>query len=131
MLKLKRFSEGVWFDYPEGGKFKIRAITPYHFLKIREQCKRKMIIKNPDGENQIIDDYDDAKLSWLLFDYVLEDFSEVEVDGNPSKPEVKEIIFNDRVIRDWIMEQGNQVFKAEENRLSGELKNSGTSQPES
>ncbi len=128
LLKLKRFGEGVWFDYPEGGKFKIRAITPKHFLEFREKSKKgKQIIKNTADEDQIVDNYDDALMAWLIFDYALAEWSDLEVEGAANKDEIMEAVFNDRLLRDWIMERASQVFKTEEKAVEGELKNSVTS----
>ncbi len=130
LLKLKRFSEGVWFDYPEGGKFKIRTVSPKRYLEIQEQCKtgKKQILKNPSGEDEIVDDFDKAKLSWLVFCEAVELWEEIDVVPGSTDLQIREDIFNNRLLRDWIIDRAMQIFKAQEKAVEGELKNSKTSQ---
>ena len=129
MLKLKRFSEGVWFDYPEGGKFKIRPVTPRDFLELHEKARKgKSIIKNIEGKPEVIDDYDEFHFSWLLFCHMVEDWKELEVDGAKTPDEIREAIFNEMVLRDWITERARDVANLYKEQLEQESKNSDSSQ---
>src|SRR3972149_8369864 len=97
MLKLKRFDEGVWYEWPNDPqiKLKIRPITPKKLLDFREKSKKgKIAIVLPSGETQIVDDNNEAKVNWECFSWMVEDWQGIEFDGNPSMDEKKEIIFN-------------------------------------
>ncbi len=124
-LKLKRFSEGVWFDYQDGARFKVRAATASDYLRLQDQSSEgKVAVTLPDGSTQIVDNDKRGKLYWKVFDYILEDFSDVEVEGTTDKAEIKEGIFNDREARDFIMEKSNQLASKLHEDLEQELKNS-------
>jgi hypothetical protein len=128
LLKLKRFGEGVWFDYPEGGRFKIRAITPKRYLEISEVCKKgKQIIKNTENEDQIVDDFNESQRAWLIFSEAVQEYDALDSVPGSTPDQIREDIFNNRDLRDWIMDRASQVFKAEEKAVEGELKNSVTS----
>ena len=128
-LKLKRFSEGIWFDYPAGGKFKIRPIQPKDYLDFREQAKAgKLAVSKPDGQVEYFDNYNEASFYWKVFQYILEDWAEVEVEGATTKDEIREAIFNDRNLRDFISDHSNELFAKYHSDLDGELKNSVSSQ---
>ncbi len=127
-LKLKRFSEGIWFDYSDGAKFKIRPIQPKDYLDLREKSKAKVRVDKPDGTFDFIDNYNDASFYWEVFQYILEDWNEVEVEGASGKDQIKEAIFNDRDARDFISSKSNEMFSKVHSDLEGELKNSGGSQ---
>jgi hypothetical protein len=127
-LKLKRFSEGVWYDY-RGARFKIRAATPNDYLRLQDMATEgKVAVKLPDGTTQIVDNDKKGKFYRSIFDYILEDFSEVELEGTSNKDEIKEGIFNDRDVRDFIMAKSNELSARMNADLDEELKNSGTLQ---
>jgi hypothetical protein len=126
MLKLKRFSEGVWFDYPEGGKFKIRPLLPKDFLELREQTRHKIAIKNIHGTQDIVDDYDESKLNLLLFRYMIEDWKEIEAEGNPD--EIRDSMFNNTRLRDWISDRSRELGSKISDSFEEESKNSASSQ---
>lgn len=126
MLKLKRFSEGVWFDYPGGGKFKIRPLLPKDFIEIREQTRRKIAIKNVSGGQEIIDDYEEGRLNLLLFRFIVEDWKEIEADG--SQEEIKDTIFNNAPLRDWIADKSNDLREKISENFEEESKNLKSSQ---
>ncbi len=129
MLKLKRFTEGVWCDVPEriaaGVSFKIRPIHAKQYLSLKESCKKtKMAVAGSDGNMQITDDYDEAKLFWLTFSYMLQEWKGIEVEGAASDDEIREEIFNRAPLRDFINEMANKLLAKEETRFEEELKNS-------
>lgn len=126
MLKLKRFSEGVWYDYPDGGRFKIRPLLPKDFIELRELTRHKIAIKNIHGVQEIIDDYDDGKLNILLFKFIVEDWKDVEVEGNPD--EVRDILFNNSMLRDWISDRSRELGTKVSGAFEEESKNSKSSQ---
>jgi len=129
MLKLKRFSEGVWFDYPLGGRFKIRAVTPKNYLDLREKAKTgKSTITNLRGEQEIIDTYDEARFYWLIFIHMLEAWEGIEIEGATTEEEIKETIFNDALLRDWIGDKSREIFSQKNDEFEEELKNSDSSQ---
>ena len=124
MLKLKRHNQGVWVDGPSGSRFKVRPATPKNYLELREKSKTgRSLVKGLDGLPQIIEDYDDAKMIWLLFDYILEDWEGVEVEGAQNKDEIKETIFNSHH-RDFIFEKQREVFDLDKSEFEADLKNS-------
>jgi len=127
-LHLKRYSEGVWFDYSGGGRFKIRPLGPKDYLTLRETTRRKLAISKPDGGFEIVDDYDEAKFFWNSFSYMLEKWEGIEVDGATNDDEIREAIFNDREIRDFITEKANEIFLTTQRKLEEESKNSERSQ---
>ena len=127
-LKLKRFSEGVWFDYLAGAKFKIRPIQPKDFLDLREKSKAKVRVDKPDGTFDFVDNYNEASFFWGVFKYILEDWSDVEVEGTSDKEQVKEAIFNDKDARDFISAKSNEMFSKLHSGFEGELKNFESSQ---
>ena len=116
MLRLKRFSEGVWFDYPKGGRFKIRPILPKDYLDIREKCKR--------GK----DDYNEAEITFKIFEWMLEAWEDIEIENATTPEQVRETIFNHMDIANWIGEKSREISQKEQDKLDGELKNFATSQ---
>lgn len=131
MLKLKRFDEGVWYEWPSDPqiKLKIRPITPKKLLDFREKSKKgKIAIILPNKETQIMDDTNEAKTNWECFMWMLEDWQGIEFDGDPSTEEKKEIIFNHLSLRDFISDKAAEIFQTETSKIEGELKNLGRSQ---
>lgn len=127
-LKLKRFSEGRWFKYLDDSRFKIRATQPKQYLEFREKTKTKVRVENSDGTSSFIDDYNEALLYWKVFEYVLEDWEKIEVEGATTREEIKEAIFNNKDARDFISTKSNEMFSEINSNLEGELKNSESSQ---
>lgn len=131
MLKLKRFNEGVWYDFPSDPsvKFKIRAMTPKKLIELKEKSKKgKIAVLKPGGYTEVIDDNDDALLNSEIFAWMLEDYKGIEFDGNISDGEFKDIIFNHVQFRDFITDKSYDLFKLESQRIETELKNSESSQ---
>ena len=127
MLKLKRFSEGVWFNYPNDPdvRLKIRGVTPRNFMDIHEKSKiGKVPVRKDDGKLDYIDDYDNARLTWLFFDWMLQEWEGITVDGAVLKDEIKEAIFNDMRLRDFISDKASEVYSVESDKVESELKNS-------
>jgi len=126
MLKLKRFDEGVWYEWPSDPqiKLKIRPITPKKLLDLREKSKKgKVAIILPNGETQIIDDSNEAKVNWECFSWMVEDWQGIEFDGDPSMDEKKEIIFNHVSLRDFISDKAAEIYQVETSKIEQELKN--------
>lgn len=128
-LKLKRFNEGIWFDYPAGGKFKIRPLQPKDYFDLREDSKvGKLLISKPDGQTEYVDNYNEALFYWKVFKRILEDWAEVEVEGATTKDEIRETIFNNHTLRDFISDRSNELSAKINADLEDELKNSASSQ---
>ena len=121
MLKLKRFSEGAWFDYPEGGKFKIRPLLPKDLLELREKTRSKIAIRNISGGQDIIDDFDEGKLNVLIFRHLLEDWKEVDAEGAPD--EIRDAIFNDSDLREWVTARAMELAAKYDKAFEDESKN--------
>jgi len=125
MLKLKRFDKPQWFDVPqfEGVRLLIKPASFKTTTQILSTVKRK--VKTEDG---YIDDFDDGKFALELFKELLVDFEGIEVDGNPSKDEVKELLYEYEFFRTFVSEKANELYKTIEQELDEELKNSTSSQ---
>jgi hypothetical protein len=128
-LKLKRFNEGIWFDYPAGGRFKIRPLQPKDYFDLREQSKAgKLVVSKPDGQPEYVDNYNEALFFWKVFQRILEDWADIEVEGATTKDEVKETIFNNHALRDFISDRSNELSAKTNIDFEEELKNSASSQ---
>ena len=125
MLKLKRFDKPQWFDVPqfEGVRLLIKSASFKTTTQILSTVKRK--VKTEDG---YIDDFDDGKFALELFKELLVDFEGIEVDGDPSKDEVKELLYEYEFFRTFVSEKANELYKTIEQELDEELKNSTSSQ---
>ena len=128
--KFKRYSESVWFNHPSGGRFKVRAVPPKRFLEIVEACKKgKQIVKGPNGEERIIDDYDDSVRLWAVFCEMIDTWENIDdISADESREKVLEGFFNDKDLRDWIADRSSELLLLHDKQLEGELKNSETSQ---
>lgn len=124
MLKLKRFDEGVWFDYSTSIRFKIRAMTPKKLIELREKSRRDKSFVS----GEITEQYDGSILNTEIFRWMIEEWRGIEFDGNPSPEECKDIIFNHLVFRDFITDKSYELFRVESARVEDELKNSDSSQ---
>ena len=125
MLKLKRFDKPQWFDVPQfdGVRLLIKPASFKTTTQILSTVKRK--VKTEDG---YIDDFDDGKFALELFKELLVDFEGIEVDGDPSKDEVKELLYEYEFFRTFVSEKANELYKTIEQELDEELKNSTSSQ---
>lgn len=129
MLKLERFSEGVWFDHPSGARFKVRPVMPKDYFDLRESVRQKIAIRNLKGEQEIIDDYSESKLNFRIFCHAIQEWENVTVNGaeKPSRDQVLEAIFNDSELRDWIADKAKTALEQLQEGLDQELKNSESS----
>jgi len=125
MLKLKRFDKPEWFEVPklEGVRLLIRPASFKRTTQLLSSVKRKTEV---DGK--YIDDYDDSKFALNLFKELLVDFEGVEVDGDLSKDEIKELMYEYSIFREFVSEKANELYKAAEDKLEEELKNLTSSQ---
>jgi len=121
MLKLKRFSEGAWFDYPAGGRFKIRPLLPKDLIELREKTRSKIAIRGISGSQEIVDDYDEGKLNLSIFYHMIEDWKDIEIEGTSS--EIKDAIFNNMQLRDWITLKSGELAIQYNESFEDESKN--------
>ncbi len=131
MLKLKRFEEGVWEDYPgfPGVRFKIRPITLSKAMELRSKVRRKIYVMGPSEidpsiiKPQLVDDVDDGEFSWSIFDQALEAWEGIEVDGSPTPEEIKKAIFDHEELREFILARARKQVEDEQASLEQERKN--------
>jgi len=149
MLKLKRFNEAVWFNWPEasGVRLKIRPLNGRKMLELRNESKQgKVAVSMPsldpeEGNIRIVDDYNDFIYEWKMFQYCLEDYEGITLDGEDDHPkelegeakslyeqkkreEIREAIFNNVLLRRFILKKSLEVMASENKRFEEELKNS-------
>jgi hypothetical protein len=133
MLKLKRFSEGMWIDYPgaEGVRFLIRPLQLSQGLAIRSKVRKPIPIDVPtpgarrDKVTSLMEDVDTGHFTWGIFDYILQDFEGIGVEGEAevSKDEIKKLIFDNNTIRDFILEKSEWLREQGDSKLEEERKN--------
>lgn len=134
-LKLKRFQEGQWFDYPEatGVRFLIRPLPLSKGLEIRSKIRERVAteIETKTGKQKgtkvttLLEDVDSAKFTWEIFDYILQDVHGVtlEDDPNASLDEIKKVIFDNPELREFISEKSEIVRQDSDQKLKDEIKN--------
>ena len=138
MLKLKRFKEGVWIDYPGavGVRLRIRPVTFSQSMDILSEVKEKKVIGDypidpKDASKrgpQVVDDYKDGAFLWKMFDQALESWEGIdpipegeEVALGPS--EVKRLLFDNDLLREFIFKTARELAGREEDKLESERKN--------
>ena len=130
MLHLKRFDEGVWFDWPEaeGVRLKIKPLSQKEMIEIRSKVRRKVAILI-DGKNEIIDDYDESAALWKMFCLSLQEWEGISFDKkDPTREEMLLTIFEHDGIRNFVFEKSRWVTVKLEEKFQDELKNSESSE---
>ena len=134
-LKLKRFQEGQWFDYPdaEGVRFLIRPLPLSVGLSIRSKIRERVAteIETKTGKQKgqkvttLLEDVDSAKFTWEIFDYILQDVQGVTLEDDPkaSVDDIKKVIFDNVELREFISEQSENIRQDGERKLKDEIKN--------
>lgn len=134
-LKLKRFQEGQWFDYPEaeGVRFLIRPLPLSVGLSIRSKIRERVAteIETKTGKQKgtkittLLEDVDSAKFTWEIFDYILQDVQGITLDDDPkaSIDDIKKVIFDNVELREFISEQSETIRSGGEQKLKDEIKN--------
>ncbi len=129
MLKLKRFGQSAWHDFPGciGVKLKIKPLSRKDIFDIRSRSKRKMSVT---GNDQIVDDYDESAFVWEMFKGCLEGWESIEMEEGLtlSRDEMLLAIYDNDSLREFIFQKANKSASEEETILEGELKNSESSQ---
>lgn len=128
MLKLKRFDEAVWYNLPEasGVRLKIRPLSSRKMLELRNEAKQgKVAVSMPDEEVQIVDDFNDFVYEWKMFQFCLDDWEGISIDGEEEakKEDVREAIFNNVVLRRFVLQKSLEVMSLENKKFEEELKN--------
>jgi hypothetical protein len=126
MMKLKRFDEGIWYDYFDGVRLKVKPLNRKDVLDFRAKVKHKLSI-DVAGEQKIIDDFNEADFIWAIFKNSLEDWTGIFTDDAGTKAR-HEDIFNDDNLREFIFQKANDSYKKMEESVGVELKNSEPSQ---
>jgi hypothetical protein len=135
-LKLKRFQEGKWFEYPDavGVKFLIRPLPLSVGLAIRSKIRERVAteVETAGGKGKgkqkvttLLEDIDSAKFTWEIFDYILQDVQGIQLEDDPKAPldEIKKAIFDDTALREFISEKSELVRQDDEKKLKEEIKN--------
>jgi len=120
MLKLKRFDKAEWFDVPgvDGVRLLIKPASFSTATKLLSKAKRKAKI---DGD--IVDDYDDSAFALELFKETLVDFEGVEADGDLTKDQMKELMYDYSIFRDFVAAKSQELYRKIEEALEADLKN--------
>jgi hypothetical protein len=140
MLKLRRFKKGEWFDYPgaKGVRFLIRPVQGTVGLDIQKRIRKAVPIDIPsirDPKRKIttlLEDINTAEMAWEVFDYMLEDFEGIEVEGDEGpitdKVELKKAIFGEPSLQEFISAKSEELVKIQSSKMEEEIKNSNSSQ---
>ena len=132
MLKLKRTVEPVWVDWPdaEGVQLQVRPLSIADSLRIHNEFKSKIVVKDPDDRHRLhfVDDVDAYAMGKALFDYCLVSWRGIEVEGTTRDHEVREALYNHDRLREFVLRTATELNDAREARHEEELKNSSSSQ---
>lgn len=137
-MKLKRFKEGIWINYPksEEVRFKIRPSSFTATMELLQEVKEKKVIESPPDPKdsskkgtQIVDDYRDGAFLWKMFDRALEAWEGIdpipEGETEPLPPiEIKKLIYDNDAMREFIYETSRKFSTEEEKKQEEERKNS-------
>ncbi len=138
MLKLKRFKEGVWMDYPNavGVRLFIRPVTFTQSMDILSEVKEKKVLvdypidpRDPSKRGpQVIDDYKDGAFLWKMFDQSLNAWEGIEVEldegETPLGPvEIKRVMFNNTQLREFVFAKARELADGEVQKMEEEKKN--------
>lgn len=120
MLKLKRFDKPQWFEMPqvEGVRLLIKPASFKRTTQLLSSTKRKIKV-----DDEYVDVYDDGEFALKLFKELLVDFEGVEAGEGLSKDEIKELLYEYEVFRNFVSEKANDLYKQVEQELEKELKN--------
>ena len=134
-LKLRRFQEGKWFDYPEaaGVRFLIRPLPLSVGLSIRSKIRERVAteVETKQGKQKgqkittLLEDVDSAKFTWEIFDYILQDVQGISLEDVPDATidDLKKAIFDDVSLREFISEKSEIIRVDGERKLKDEIKN--------
>jgi hypothetical protein len=120
-MKLKRFDEGQWFDYPG---------VPGVRLKIKPICRKDFIDMKSEAKARFGGEFDFSYYEWGGMKACLIEWTGIEFEGseNPSREAMLVSIYNETGLRDFILQKAQEIFIKEQGKLDGELKNSESSQ---
>lgn len=130
MLNLKRFDEGAWFEYQPGVEFKIKPLSKYDFVNIRNRCKRKIVVSGLPAPDNIVDDIDSAMVTVESVKTCLLETKGITIEGvdYPARDLLIQAIFEKEELVIFILNHASEVFASAEKGLEEELKNSQRSQ---
>lgn len=138
MLKLKRFKEGIWTEYPNavGVRLKIRPVVFSQSLDILAEIKEKKVIDDYpiDPKDltkrgpQVIDDYESGVFLTKMFDRALEAWEGIEVELEegevaPGPVELKKILFDNDPLREFVFQKAREYATLEVGKQEEERKN--------
>lgn len=135
MLKINKLDfngnglpEGIWGEYCEGVRLKIRKLTreSLRFLK-KKHCKITMELDPRTRRMMPTEKIDDDAYEDAITDYLVEDFEGIgDADGNPLplNLESKMLIMDKLSLREWIWSFAQTIEVAEAEKKEAEIKNS-------
>ncbi|HDM78814.1 MAG TPA: hypothetical protein ENG51_20485 [Deltaproteobacteria bacterium] len=75
----KVFNEGVWCEYEEGARFRIRPLTPKKYRELRNRCT-----SHQWKRGQLVEKVDEDKLNEMVNDWIIADWEGiVDATGKP------------------------------------------------
>jgi len=140
MLKLKRFKQGEWFDFPGalGVRLKIRPVQGTVGLDLQKKVRKAVPIDLPSLRDPskkfttLLEDINSADFAWEVFNYMLEDFEGIEIEGDSGlitdKIEIKKAIFSEEALREFISGKSEELVKIQSGKMEEEIKNLNSSQ---
>lgn len=137
MLKLKRFEEGKWFDYPhaEGVRLKIRPLGPMTVEEYRYRHTKKVAVQlpepGPDGRTyEIVDAVDEYEYTIALFNHCVEAYEGITIDGmeNPGDVDIRRAMPDDIRLQNFIMSTARKLFMEKITEWKEDEKNLNSSQ---
>jgi hypothetical protein len=131
-------SEGVWFDYPGGGRVKLRVPTTEDFFRIhKESVENRPYLHEEEGKPPRVLNYevpDNDKAARLTNDCTIIEwenffFDEAKKKPIPCTPENKTALMRmtDPSFRDFVNDKVKALDEAQQAKVEAETKNLSTS----
>lgn len=135
MLKLKRFSEPVWVNFPgvEGVRFQIRPPRLADVLDLKSKIRKTVPSPIPvivDGEEvgsryELLEDVDIAVYNFEVFKFCVVNFEGIDWTDHPDDQNEKlKTLYSDDRVRTFIQKQILALDKAQNKMMEEERKNS-------
>lgn len=134
--------DGVWFSYPGTDlKLQIRQVRLGKAMELRSKVTKKVAVPIQDpvpGSPPFVIDStpNDSDLSWVVFDYMLQDWQGMEATTAsgiaPTVEDIKRAIYDNDGLRKFVTDKSNELSevskKAEEVKEKIDSKNVPSSQ---
>ncbi len=132
IFDLEEKDDGVWFDLPEGGRIKLRTISPKDYFEIKKVTTKRgePIVTKVDGiarlfEREILDRDKEVE---MIRDKTIVDWEGVFDKNNKPIPVTLEwktalMLMKDNSFRDFVTEKLKELMEAETNKKEETEKN--------